>query len=358
MEPAAKSSPDKGLKDGHPVRPSQAVNFVNLPGGLVGLQIEAARPEDAGTYTLSVSNKLGEATAVAHVAVDAREKKPLFHCQLQPLAVVEGFPAKLEVKAVGHPPPAIKWTHNGKEVVPDGQHVKEVRLPDGTACLIIDKATPDDAGDYEVTASNEKGAVSSKGHLHVTGALIYISTGPLYPTFINSLFYPRASVVCGRVMATVSCVVETAGGGRIVTCDQKPLIREEYMSPACLERLGTPACANRLASVVVVKPQQHTVTSSGASQSGRSGRGIWNIPGKDRDAPEEKPNFLHELRDVSTDEGVPLVLGAPFIGNPIPDVTWTKDGVPFTPSDRVLLTCDGKKVRRKMSSITLPDPQI
>ncbi|XP_063238451.1 obscurin isoform X6 [Bacillus rossius redtenbacheri] len=235
----------KWFKDGHPVRPSPAVSFVNQPGGLVGLHIDAARPEDAGTYTLSVANKLGEATGVAHVGVDAREKKPLFHCQLQPVAVVEGFPAKLEVKAVGHPPPTITWTRDGKEVVPDGRHIKEVRLPDGTACLIIDKATPEDAGNYEVTASNDKGAVSSKGVLSVTG--------------------------------------------------------------------------------------------------------------KERDAPEEKPSFLHDLRDASADEGSPLVLGAAFAGNPIPDVAWSKDGVPLAPSDRVLLTCDSKKVGLEVKPAQLSD---
>lgn len=62
------------------------------------------------------------------------------------------------------------------------------------------------------------------------------------------------------------------------------------------------------------------------------------------DAPEEKPAFIHGLRDATTEEGDILLLGAPFIGNPIPDVKWTKDGEPVTPSERIMLTCDGKKV--------------
>ena len=64
------------------------------------------------------------------------------------------------------------------------------------------------------------------------------------------------------------------------------------------------------------------------------------------DAPEEKPIFLHGLRDTTTEEGDILLLGAPFLGNPIPDVTWTKDGEPVVPSERIMLTCDGKKVIR------------
>lgn len=62
------------------------------------------------------------------------------------------------------------------------------------------------------------------------------------------------------------------------------------------------------------------------------------------DEPEERPMFLHKLKDVSVDEGQPLILEAPFTGNPIPTVRWTKNGVPIEPSDRVLMTCDGRRV--------------
>ncbi|XP_066993450.2 obscurin isoform X6 [Anabrus simplex] len=235
----------KWFKDGLPIRPSQAVNFVNQPGGIIGLHIDSLRPEDAGTYSVTVSNKLGDISGTAEVTVDARERKPVFQAQLLPLNVVEGYPAKMEVKVVGHPPATIKWTHNGKEIVPDGQHIKIVQQPDGTCALVIDKACPEDAGEYEVVATNEKGAVSCKGELSVSG--------------------------------------------------------------------------------------------------------------RTRDAPEEKPMFLHGLKDVSVEEGSPLILSAPFIGNPIPDVAWTKDGASLAPSERVQLTCDGRKVGLEINPSTLDD---
>ncbi|XP_049774558.1 obscurin [Schistocerca cancellata] len=235
----------KWFKDGQPVRPSQAVNFVNQPGGIIGLHIDSVKPEDAGVYTVSVSNRLGDITGSAKVEVEPREKKPTFQVPLLPATVVEGFPARFEVKVVGHPPATLKWTHNGKEFVPDGQHAKIMQLPDGTSALIIDKAKPEDAGEYEVIATNEKGSVPSKAQLDVTG---------------------RA-----------------------------------------------------------------------------------------RDAPEEKPAFLHGLRDVTVEEGDSLTLTAPFIGNPIPDVAWSKDGTSLSPSDRILLTCDGRKVGLEINPASLDD---
>lgn len=60
-------------------------------------------------------------------------------------------------------------THKGKEVVPDGKHIKLIEQPDGTTALLIDKATPLDAGEWAAVAVNDKGEVASKADLLVTG---------------------------------------------------------------------------------------------------------------------------------------------------------------------------------------------
>lgn len=62
------------------------------------------------------------------------------------------------------------------------------------------------------------------------------------------------------------------------------------------------------------------------------------------DAPQEKPSFLCPLKDVSVNEGTPLSLSATFVGNPLPDAIWTKDGIPLKLDDRTFATCDGRKV--------------
>lgn len=69
--------------------------------------------------------------------------------------------------------------------------------------------------------------------------------------------------------------------------------------------------------------------------------------------PEERPVLLHALRDVITDEGEPLVLEAPFTGNPIPTTDWSKDGVPIQPSERTLMTCDGRRVSYRIFKMLL-----
>ncbi|XP_052748804.1 obscurin isoform X5 [Galleria mellonella] len=239
----------KWFKDGLPVRPSQAINFINQPGGVIGLSIDSCKPEDAGVYSLTVTNKLGEVASKAKAEVQQKDRKPAFIAELQPTKVIEGFPAKLEIKVLGHPQPTIKWTHNGVEVVPDGQRVRIVSQPDGTHALLLDRATAADGGQYAAVAVND----------------------------------------CGE-------------------------------------------------------------TASNA---------VLTIASRDDDSsPQERPQLVHGLRDMSEEEGQPLTVSAPFRGNPIPEVTWTKDGKPLLPSDRVLLTCDGKRVGLEINPLEMSDAGV
>lgn len=126
------------------------------------------------------------------------------------------------------------------QIVPDGKRIKAVSMADGSQALIIEKATPEDAGEYQVIAGNTEGTSSCKGTINVVG----------------------------KVQSDLS---------------------------------------------------------------------------------EQKPGFVNPMRDVYVEEGQPLNLSVSFIGNPIPDVSWSKDGAPLQPSDRLTITCDGKKTELEIN---------
>ncbi|XP_039304590.1 obscurin isoform X2 [Solenopsis invicta] len=237
------------FKDGIPLRHTKEMYFMNEPNGLIGLKMDYVRPEDAGNYSVIVSNALGEITGTAKVEVEEREKRPEFVTSLQPQTVVEGFPVKMEVKIMGKPTPELKWLRNDEEIVPDNKHVKIVSQPDGSQALILDKATPEDIGEYQVVAGNTEGTASCKAKLDVADK---------------------------------------------------------------------------------VRP----------------------------DTPEEKPTFISPMRSVSVEEGQPLTLDVSFVGNPIPNVSWTKDGEPIEPSEHVTMSCDGKKVGLQIDSCKPKDAGV
>lgn len=97
------------LKDGHPLHPCPQMDFVCGPNSTYGLTIEKATPQDMGQYSAIISNKSGEESSSGNVKVTPSDKAPVFQTQLQPVKVVEGYPAKLEVKVDGFPLPKLTW---------------------------------------------------------------------------------------------------------------------------------------------------------------------------------------------------------------------------------------------------------
>ena len=64
-------------------------------------------------------------------------------------------------------------THDGKEIVPDGQRVRVISQPDGTHALLLSDAKPSDAGKYGVIAINDKGETGSTADVAVASKYLY-----------------------------------------------------------------------------------------------------------------------------------------------------------------------------------------
>jgi len=85
------------------------MDFISGPNNTFGLTIDKATLQDIGTYSVIISNKCGEESSACNVKVTPANKAPHFQMQLQPVKVVEGYPAKLEVKVDGFPLPKLTW---------------------------------------------------------------------------------------------------------------------------------------------------------------------------------------------------------------------------------------------------------
>lgn len=153
----------KWLKDGRPIRAGNRIILSSLPDGTVSLEIESTKPEDAGKYSLSVSNDLGESTSDSAVEIEPPPSSPLFISPLLPVKATEGFPARMEAKVKGFPLPDLVWMKDGKKF--KGQAKKPD--PDGSIHLNIACASPSDAGEYTIIAKNSEGEAKTTGKLDV-----------------------------------------------------------------------------------------------------------------------------------------------------------------------------------------------
>lgn len=167
------------------------VKIEQKPDGSAALVIDRAEPTDSGDYQVLASNVHGTAASCAEIVVEQRreprDKRPLFVDYLDSCRAVEGFPIKLEAKVLGHPEPELKWFKDGDEIKSDGEHIKIVQKPDGTAACIIDHVELSDRGEYKIVAENPIGKSYSSGYLSVSAQSLGREPKKQHPEFIADL---------------------------------------------------------------------------------------------------------------------------------------------------------------------------
>nr|XP_042904670.1 obscurin-like isoform X3 [Parasteatoda tepidariorum] len=303
------------LKDGKELIPTNRVESVEEPDGTVALVIKNARPEDAGDYSVVVQNSLGEAKSEAPVEV---QYPPTFQKPLKPVNVVEGYPAKLEAKLAGSPPPEIKWFKDGEEVKPDNVHVKEIISPDGTVALLIDNCKPEDAGKYSLVAKNPLGENSSSGGLGVSDKTS--DSPPSAPCFVSPIGNLTVkegepirfeAIVSGNPLPDINWIVNdkplSQSDNTLMTFDgEKAILEIKESSP---DHVGTYQC-------------KLTNPLGEASSDG-------SVSVQEKTA----PRFIQRLSDYNGFINQPLKLSCKVIGYPEPEIEWYFNGELISPRD-------------------------
>ncbi|XP_076264307.1 obscurin isoform X15 [Rhynchophorus ferrugineus] len=335
-------------KDGEPISPDDAnIKTALLPDGTVKLTIENCKPSDSGAYKLVVKNANGEVASLCAVAVAPKQRRPKFLKCFKDQKVPLGQELKLEAKVEAYPPPEIKWLKDGVPVRA-GPNVHLESHPDGRVALVVDVMKPENAGKYELKVTNKLGEA-------VGDATITTEKKPTRPQFVKTLL-PETVVEGFPVKLEVKAegfpaptITWTRNGAEIISDNKHVKIIDQ---PDGTSSLIIDAC-DQLRDALTYKAVASNEAGEIATSAPLSIKSATK-PGE----PEERPMFLHKLRDAVTDEGQPLVLEAPFTGNPIPTVQWTKDGVPIEASDRMLMTCDGRKVGLRIDKAVPSDAGV
>uniref|UniRef100_A0A1B0DPE4 Uncharacterized protein n=1 Tax=Phlebotomus papatasi TaxID=29031 RepID=A0A1B0DPE4_PHLPP len=315
------------FKDGVPVRLSPDVNFVCQPNGIIGLVIDSARPEDAGVYTVKIMNKLGDIEGKAHAEVEPKPQKPGFVAELKDANGIEGFPITMEVKTVGHPPPEIKWTHNGEEIHPN-EHFKVTTAPKGASTLVIDRVDPNDAGEYKVIATNDEGAATSKARLFVKPKMDEAEPEEA-PKFLNKL--RDVNVDEGKPMKLSAPFASNPIPEIYWTKDNEPIVPSDRILVTC----------DGTSVGLTVNPVEIT-------DSGNYKCLLANPLGEDESECQasvrkvyQRPQFTHKLIDLQelpkNDAKFPYKL----TGIPAPDTTWYFNDNPIHDGHKYKIKSEG-----------------
>lgn len=327
------AAPVQWTKDGKPIRPDDHIQLVEKPDGTVALQLDEVVPEDAGRYAVVASNDKGETSSEADVKTQPRspsaQSKPRFEKGLTPTTLTEGKPARLEAKVEpGSTPLNVEWQKDGEPVKPS-KHVTLEQKPDGTLALVIDKVTPEDAGHYEVVASNDKGKSASDADIKTQPEDERKPKKPIFekglePTTLTEGKPARLEAKLAPESKPTD--VKWLKDGRPIKANNRVQIEEKPDGTLAL-------------LIDDVRPEDaghYEVKAANDAGEASSDSDVKTQPDEYRRS--KKPAFEKELESTVMPEGKPSRLEAKLSPGSNPeDVTWLKDGSPVIPSERVKL---------------------
>lgn len=155
--------------DGELIEAGGKYKFLYEDAESMSLVIKGVQPEDAGFYSVSASNELGEDTSVINLIV----KSPPIIKKVSDYKCMASEKLKMDIEVTGNPAPAVKILNNGKEIVQNERvkivHSEEINSKI-TYSVEISKTELIDAGSYSVIASNEMSQTSEFWNLIVNSS--------------------------------------------------------------------------------------------------------------------------------------------------------------------------------------------
>nr|XP_045003176.1 striated muscle preferentially expressed protein kinase isoform X2 [Jaculus jaculus] len=338
------------------------------------LLLREARAADAGSYTATATNELGQATCAASLAVrpggsvspfsspitsdeeylsppeefpepgetwprtpamklspsqdqrssdSASKAPPTFKVSLMDQSVREGQDVIMSIRVQGDPKPVVSWLRNRQPVRPDQRRFAE-EAEGGLCRLRILAAERGDAGFYTCKAVNEYGARQCEARLEVRAHPESRSLAVLAPL-------QDVDVGAGE-MALFECLV---AGPADVEVDW--LCRGRLLQPAllkCKMHFDGRKCKLLLTSVHEDDSGIYTCKLSTAKDE-------LTCSARLTVRPSLAPLFTRLLEDVEVLEGRAARLDCKISGTPPPSITWTHFGRLVEESENLRLRQDG-----------------
>jgi hypothetical protein len=222
---------------------------------------------------------------------------PVFEIPLSDVTVVDGERAYLEARVTGVPMPIITWYVDATEVKPS-QDVR-VFYEDGLCVLDIADTLPEDEGEYTIKAVNEAGTCVTTAYLTV---LPPSGSEPETPVEEAPMTFERTITV----QSTGEKVIE----------EKKKLEIDVSVQSKKVQK----------AVVEVAIPAEPTA-----------------------------PVFGKKLEPKEVFETMPVKLECEVTGNPVPEITWYRDGKKVTSTKHIQLEYTQGKASINIDHVTIED---
>ncbi|OWK57262.1 Hemicentin-1 [Lonchura striata] len=319
-------------KNGSPVVPEPSGRVRVLSGGRQ-LQVAVADRSDAASYTCIASNVAGSATKEYSLQVYTRPTISSSGPHPSEVIVTQGSEISLECEAQGIPEPAVTWLKDGRALGSG----RDVAVLAGGRVLRLERAQVSDTGRYVCVATNAAGLADRKYDLSVHGEWGYMEIHHCVPVVWSSV---HLLDLLQRMQLYLQFPPSIGGylqlPENISTVEKNPISLVCEASGIPLPTItwlknGLPITLN--SSVRILSGGQTLRLSPvGVADEGHYTCVVTNAAGEARKdfylSVLVPPGIVGEnaLEDVKVKEKHRVTLTCEVTGNPMPQVTWLKDG--------------------------------
>uniref|UniRef100_A0ABM5GDB4 Hemicentin-1 n=1 Tax=Pogona vitticeps TaxID=103695 RepID=A0ABM5GDB4_9SAUR len=302
-------------KNGAPLLVDPTGRIRVLSGGRQ-LQISIAEKSDTASYMCMASNVAGMAKKEYSLLVYVHPTILDGESQQSDVTVTRGNDISLDCKAEGIPQPTVTWMKDGQLLV--NRRGAEI-LNEGRR-LQLKNTQVSDTGRYVCVAVNVAGLADRKYDLSVH----------VPPSFVGDLSVPENISTLEKNPVTLIC--EASG------VPHPSIMWLKYGQPISSSNSVRILSGGRMLRLMKVNVED----------AGRYTCVVTNVAG------EERKNFdlsvlvppgivgENNLEDVKVKESQSIMLKCEVTGNPIPKITWLKDGQPFVEDDEHQLMSSGR----------------
>ncbi|XP_042661906.1 hemicentin-1 isoform X1 [Tyto alba] len=312
-------------KNGSPLTADLSGRVRILSGGRQ-LQISIAEKSDAASYTCIASNVAGSAKKEYSLLVYIRPTILNSGSHPSEVVIAQGNEISLECKVQGIPDPAITWMKDGRPLVSGGD---VLILHDGQL-LQLKNAQVSDTGRYVCVAANVAGLSDRKYDLNVH----------VPPSIADYLQMPENISIVEK--NPISLVCEASG----IPLPSITWLKNGW--PVTLNnsvRILSGGRTLRLTHTSVADEGQYTCVVTNAAGEVR----------KDFDLSVLVPPGIvgeNKLEDVKVKEKHRVTLTCEVIGNPVPQITWIKDGQSLTEDEDHKFLSSGRFLQITNAQVT------
>jgi len=292
-------------KDGVPITEDSRVKCVKKDAETFELIFQKTSTDDNGNWAVIARNPHGE---MSQFFTFAAQMLPKFETKLSDAEANESKQVVMKCKINCTPRPTIQWFKNGQEITKDPR-VKCYADPNGFDCLTINSCSRGMAGEYEIKATNEMGAASSKCQLKVNTKPSADDMDDPLEAFETDDF--NFSVECDGNPKPIA--KWTKEGKTIDTSskDSRFLVSE----------------VNGVYKMKISKLEMDDAGSYGVEFSNRAGDKKMSTELKVHSMEELRiPKCLTDLKDKKANKGAKTFFNVKVRGDPLPDVKWYLNG--------------------------------